>query len=100
VCCGVDALNGLTQSVNEFILRDRSGFAWISSTDGLNRFDGLHIKPYRSGNNPGDMKGNNVLSRVFEDDQRNLWFATEKCLNRYNRLKDNFSHFSASFISS
>ena len=34
--------NGLSQGVNKCIYRDSKGFVWISSYDGLNRFDGVN----------------------------------------------------------
>ncbi|HEY8937934.1 MAG TPA: two-component regulator propeller domain-containing protein, partial [Cyclobacteriaceae bacterium] len=39
--------NGLSQGVNNCIYKDSRGYVWISSFDGLNRFDGLACTIYR-----------------------------------------------------
>ena len=40
--------NGLSQGVNNCIYRDSKGFVWVSSFDGLNRFDGMSCVSFRS----------------------------------------------------
>lgn len=85
------ANEGLTQSINAYILHDSYGFVWISSIDGLNRFDGIHVKPYRE--IPGDttsMAGKNVYSSLFEDTVGNIWFTTLRGLQCYQRKTDDF----------
>ena len=42
--------NGLSQGVNNCIYKDSKGYIWISSFDGLNRYDGIGCLVYR--NNP------------------------------------------------
>jgi len=39
--------NGLSQSTVNGILQDKKGFIWISTQDGLNRYDGYNFKIYR-----------------------------------------------------
>lgn len=88
---------GLSQSLNEFILKDRQGFVWISSTDGLNRFDGQAVRVYRP--EPGkrnSMVGNYVVSPFFEDGQGNIWFGTMQAINCWRRATDDFSSFTIS----
>ncbi len=84
--------SGLSESSNAYIKRDKSGFVWISSIEGLNRYDGINIKVYQADpTNPKAIKGNLILSGIFEDANRNLWFATDKGLNRYERKQDAFT---------
>ncbi len=85
---------GLSQSINSFIYRDARGFVWISSMDGLNRFDGLGVKVYRpDASDPAAILGNNIQSPFFEDEAHNLWFCTYDAINCYRRATDDFSHF-------
>lgn len=86
--------SGLSQSINAFVYRDKEGFVWISSMDGLNRFDGTSIKIYRprSGDNAA-MKGENIQSPFYEDDDGDLWFGTNEALNCYRRSTDDFAHY-------
>ena len=39
--------NGLSQGVNNCIYKDSRGYVWISSFDGLNRFDGMDCTIFR-----------------------------------------------------
>ena len=77
--------NGLSNNKVNCILEDRSGFIWIGTEDGLNRFDGYEIKIFR--NNPNDNKsisGNGIWT-MFEDADGDLWIGTKSGeINRYN----------------
>lgn len=42
--------NGLSQSTVYAIMQDRTGFIWIGTKEGLNRFDGTSFKIYRAYN--------------------------------------------------
>ncbi len=89
-----DEKNGLIAKYNTFFFTDSKGFLWISSTEGLNRFDGLKVKTYL--HNPSDstsLYDNNIQSPFFEDKQGNLWFCTAEAIHCYNRQRDNFSRY-------
>src|SRR5690242_14679567 len=40
-------LDGLSQSIVQTIIKDRYGFMWFGTQDGLNRYDGYKFKVYR-----------------------------------------------------
>jgi len=85
---------GLSQASNDYVYHDSKGFVWLSSIDGLNRFDGKQVKIYKSV--PGDstsLLGNIVTSNFFEDEESNLWFTTYEGLHCYIREQDHFRHF-------
>lgn len=82
---------GLSQGTNVFIYQDSKGFIWLSSIDGLNRFDGKKVKTYKA--NPTNGLYNNIItSNFFEDDQSNLWFTTYQGIHCYDRKKDSFRY--------
>jgi len=82
---------GLSASDNAFIYKDSKGLVWISSTDGLNRYDGCDVKIYRPGINiKNGMLGENIQSRFVEDKETNLWFSTWDGINYYRRQSDDF----------
>lgn len=83
---------GLSQGSNAFIYQDSKGFIWLSSTDGLNRFDGKSVKIYKPTPSNG-MLGNIVTSNFFEDEATNLWFTTYEGVHCYVRKQDRFEHF-------
>jgi ligand-binding sensor domain-containing protein len=88
--------NGLLDETNSFVFRDSRGFVWISSMTGLNRYDGNHIKTYKSTNQATsvrEMFGSPIQSSFFEDKNGDIWFCTYQAINVYRRKKDQFEHF-------
>lgn len=82
---------GLSQAINAFVYKDSRGFVWISSIDGLNRYDGQKIKVYRPNPaNPHALRGANIQSRFYETPEGDLWFCTYEAINRYRRRTDDF----------
>ncbi|MFK8008625.1 MAG: triple tyrosine motif-containing protein [Saprospiraceae bacterium] len=85
---------GLSQSSNDYIYHDSKGFVWLSSIDGLNRFDGKNVKIYKSiSGDTTSLLGNIITSNFFEDEDSNLWFTTYEGIHCYIRKQDNFRHF-------
>lgn len=85
--------NGLSQGVNRCIYRDSKGFVWISSFDGLNRFDGVSCISFRSSvDEKSGLKGTLFLD-ILEDRNSNLWIGSNAGLNFYDRRLDHFRNF-------
>lgn len=85
---------GLNDNRNAFVSKDAHGFTWISSMDGLYRFDGVTLKPYRI--EPGDdarIRNNIVTSPVFEDAAGNLWFSVYSGIQHFNRSTNKFDFY-------
>ncbi len=61
-------------SVND-LLQTRDGYLWVSTYDGLVRFDGLHFTVFNQSNTPS-LPSNRVLS-LREDAAGALWVRTE-----------------------
>ncbi|MFZ2898981.1 MAG: two-component regulator propeller domain-containing protein [Saprospiraceae bacterium] len=85
---------GLSQTSNHAVLKDSRGFVWISSLNGLNRFDGQEVRvyKYRAGD-PHSLPDNYIQSGIYEDREGNLWFSTYEALVCYVRDKDHFVSF-------
>jgi signal transduction histidine kinase/ligand-binding sensor domain-containing protein len=89
---------GLSDATNEFLLKDRFGFLWISSTNGLNRFDAKNVNV----NKPIDhdsfsIHGINIQSPFFEDNNSDIWFTTSNSINVYRRNRGNYDKFFINF---
>jgi signal transduction histidine kinase/DNA-binding response OmpR family regulator/ligand-binding sensor domain-containing protein len=83
--------DGLSEGTNVWTYRDTFGFTWISSQEGLNRFDGSTVKVYKA--DPSDstsLNDNIITSGFFEDDEHNLWFTSYNAIHKYVRKKDHF----------
>lgn len=81
--------DGLSQGVVNNVLVDKRGFAWFTTYDGINRFDGSRcISNAQIG--PG-MEGISLTKGLVEDARGDIWFGTESCLMQYsyqfNRFK-------------
>ena len=85
---------GLSQASNDYVYQDSKGFVWLSSIDGLNRFDGKNVKIYKSiSGDSTSLLGNIITSNFFEDNESNLWFTTYEGIHCYVRAYDHFQHF-------
>ncbi len=86
--------NGLTQTTNEYVYKDSYGFVWISSINGLNRYDGKSIKTYLpEPNDTTSLYGQNIQSPFFELANGDIAFTTYNAINVYIRAEDRFKHF-------
>lgn len=67
---------GLSQGSVSSIIQDKEGFMWFATKDGLNRYDGYHIKVYRNDpKNPFSLP-DNYITQIFEDASGNFWIGT------------------------
>lgn len=85
---------GLSNSLVNQVYQDSRGYVWITTEDGLNRFDGTdmvvyHTQKNRCGKSEGRLNSNYV-HKVFEDSSGRLWIGTMNGLQKYNREKDIF----------
>ncbi|WP_170176721.1 EAL domain-containing protein [Litorilituus sediminis] len=87
------AADGLSSSNVFAITQDQQGYLWIATEDGLNRFDGSKFKTYRHNINNQHSIADNVIRKVFVDNNNTLWIGTQNGLSRYNRELDNFDNF-------
>ncbi len=88
------AENLSSQNYNSHIFKDSEGFTWISSIDGLNRFDGKAVRQYLS--KAGDslsLVDGNIQKGFFEDAQGVLWFSTVEVIHGYDPKDDVFKRY-------
>ena len=90
----IDINDGLSQNSGMTITKDKYGFIWIGTEDGLDRYDGIAFKNFR--NNPQDPTSINSSSIMcsLTDRKGDLWIGTyESGLNRYVYKTESFRHY-------
>ena len=84
--------HGLSASAVTCIIKDRDGYMWFGTYDGLNKFDGYEFQVYRNASNaPGSISSNAVLA-MYEDRKGRLWLGTQTGLDIFDRATDSFAH--------
>ncbi len=66
--------NGLPQNVVLAVTQTRDGYLWLTTLDGLVRFDGVRFTVFNKGNSKG--LTSNRFSTLFEDTDGTLWIGT------------------------
>src|SRR4030095_3346359 len=88
--------HGLSQGINQKIIRDKQGFLWITSYEGLNRFDGKSFRNFYSSTKRNSIKGTETTGLV-EDSLHNIWVGSGEGLNRYDPVADSVMVFEADY---
>ena len=82
---------GLSHSNVKFLLKDKTGFMWFATDDGLDRYDGYTFKVYRhKANDKNSLKVNNI-NVLFENSNGKLLVGTGGGgLSTYDKDTDSF----------
>ena len=82
---------GLTETTNEFLYTDSQNFTWISSLDGLNKFDGKEVLAFKpDARDSSAITGGDLQSPFFESGKGDIWFTTAEAINCLNRRSGTF----------
>ncbi len=85
---------GLSQSVVIAIAQDRTGFLWLGTADGLNRYDGYNFTVYRSDPKDPASLSDSWITALFADSDGSVWVGTgQRGLNRYDPLTGRFTRY-------
>lgn len=91
-------INNHNQIPNEdcgYVYKDSKGFMWISTINGLCRYDGQNITVYKNEyNNPNAIANNNV-GTVVEDKAGNIWLSHAKGVSCLNTNTGKFINYSS-----
>ncbi len=84
---------GLSQNNVSCIVKDRDGFIWVGSADGLNRFDGYSFIHFSHSDSDSASLSNDVIRSLLLDSKGRLWIGTYNGLNLYDSEKETFRKF-------
>ncbi|MEM9362567.1 MAG: two-component regulator propeller domain-containing protein [Bacteroidota bacterium] len=76
---------GLSQSSATQIFEDSSGFLWIGTPNGLNKFDGTEFQVFDKGIDDSIGLTDGYIESIYEDQDGILYIGTNQGLNQYNR---------------
>lgn len=85
--------NGLSSNHTSYIFQDRKGFLWISTQDGINRYDGYRFKHFRHLTGNTNSLSDYAAGYIYEDSEGNFWIATREGLNVFNSNSETFIHY-------
>ena len=97
----------LSSSFVEDIYQDHDGFIWISTRNGLNRYDGYNFKVFKKGEPGCDGMMSNYVNTVRQSRNKILYIGTQRGVQTYSndrfqnvKLFDSAGESVISFVSS
>jgi len=86
--------NGLPQNSAQCVIRDKQGFIWIGTQEGLVRYDGYDTRIFKHNGEDVNSLSANDISSIVEDEEGNLWIGTiNGGLNLFNTKTEQFKHY-------
>lgn len=80
--------DGLSDNRITCFYKDKTGFLWIGTKNGLNRFDGHSFKVYKP--TTGNSISNEVINDIAGDKEGKIWVATMGGLNIFDPATNNW----------
>ncbi|MDH6313930.1 signal transduction histidine kinase/ligand-binding sensor domain-containing protein/DNA-binding response OmpR family regulator [Parabacteroides sp. PFB2-10] len=86
--------DGLCDNSIRAIHKDSNSFMWFGTSNGLDRYDGYDLKHYSTTSSSSRLfMESNYINDIKEDEQANLWIASEAGITRINLLQENIDYF-------
>lgn len=92
ICRNLTESNGLSDNRVTCFFKDRTGFMWIGTENGLNRYDGHNFIVYRPGQESFAIS-NEFITGIGQDENGMLWVATRNGLNMLDVENDSLTTF-------
>jgi serine phosphatase RsbU (regulator of sigma subunit)/ligand-binding sensor domain-containing protein len=85
---------GLSNSGVNYIFQDGNGLLWISTSDGLNRYDGNNIKVFKNDPNDSTTIPTNDCYAIAEDSEGFIWVGFSKnIIAKYDPKNETFQSY-------
>ena len=83
--------DGLSHDAIAHIIKDKEGFMWFATWDGINRFDGKNFITYKATAGDSSSLSNNRISLIKEDASGYIWLkAYDHQIYRFDKSTESF----------
>ncbi len=86
----IDGSDGLSANHVKCIIRDRKGFMWFGTTNGLDCYDGMDMRRFDC-RDENLNRWNNNIGALYEDGDGRIWVGTDRGVYIYDQSTGNFS---------
>ncbi len=83
--------SGLPNSLINSICQDSKGFIWISTENGLAKFDGMDFSTFRFNRNASNSIASDLVLTMLEDSHGTCWVGTSAGLQTFDEASNSFS---------
>ncbi|HRH64766.1 MAG TPA: histidine kinase [Bacteroidia bacterium] len=84
---------GLSNGIINDILKDKKGFLWIATLNGLNCYDGAHFFVWKADPRDSNKLYNDAVYGLCEGDSNDIWCSTNAGVSRLDRHSDTFKNY-------
>ena len=88
----LDKKNGLSGNSVQCFMKDQTGFIWVGTSEGLNRYDGYSFKKYEHSQTDTLSIRANIVTSLFEAPNGEIWVSTGDYLDVFDPKTDRFNH--------
>lgn len=82
---------GISSQTAYFVVKDNHGFIWVSTRNGIDRYDGLNYRHYKLGTNQMRTMHSGMSITIYCDEQGDIWAFTERSdIYRFDPIQDTF----------
>ena len=87
----LDISNGLSKNFTTDIEGDKYGYIWITTRNGLDRYDGYQVKRFLHDPNDSTSLSNSRVLCIYKDESEDLWFyGYDDIINKYDYTTESF----------
>ncbi len=83
--------NGLSHNNVHSLLQDKTGFIWLGTMNGLNRYDGVRMKNLSAKKEYASFLSNSNINMLYQDNNGYIWVKTyADVMHCYDPVKEHF----------
>ncbi len=85
--------DGLSNNEMGKLIQDDKGLMWFGTSNGLNIYDGLHIKKIYSNTKDSNTLQNNTVAEISKDEEGNMWVINPGGCAKVDKYTLQFTNF-------